>query len=50
MAFCRYIFGKNETGEKMKMTTPVYTEMADSGPISEGNIQVVLPLKSKLAE
>ena len=34
----------------MKMTTPVYTEMADNGPIAEGNIQVVLPLKSKLSE
>ena len=46
----RYIFGKNEKGEKLKMTTPVYTETSSDPSASGAKIQIVLPLSSKLSE
>lgn len=45
-----YIFGKNEKGEKMKMTTPVYTEMNSEPSASGAKIQIVLPSSCKLSE
>lgn len=46
----RYIFGKNEKGEKMKMTTPVYTETNNEPSADGAKIQIVLPLSCKLSE
>lgn len=46
----RYIFGKNEKGEKMKMTTPVYTETSSEPTAPGAKIQIVLPLSSKFSE
>ncbi|KAG6552097.1 hypothetical protein Mapa_006406 [Marchantia paleacea] len=40
-----YLFGKNTTGEKMKMTTPVFNLSAGEG----SQLQFVLPLKSELS-
>lgn len=45
-----YIFGKNEKGEKMKMTTPVYTETNNEPSADGAKIQIVLPLSCKLSE
>lgn len=46
----RYIFGKNEKGEKIKMTTPVYTESSSALSASGAKIQIVLPSSYKLSE
>ncbi|KAL2610866.1 hypothetical protein R1flu_022558 [Riccia fluitans] len=40
-----YLFGKNTTGEKMKMTTPVFNQAAGN----KSSLQFVLPLNSKLS-
>lgn len=44
----RYIFGKNSKMEKMKMTTPVFTEAFDN-ELSKILIQFVLPLDKDLS-
>jgi hypothetical protein len=46
----RYIFGKNEKGQKIKMTTPVYTETSSEPSTSRAKIQIVLPSSCKLSE
>lgn len=45
-----YIFGKNEKGEKMKMTTPVFTETSSAPSSSGAKIQIVLPASCKSSE
>ncbi|KAG0620713.1 hypothetical protein M758_4G237700 [Ceratodon purpureus] len=46
-----YIFGKNEKGEKMKMTTPVFTETTGSAPSASGaKLQIVLPSSCNSSE
>ncbi|KAG0591894.1 hypothetical protein KC19_1G210000 [Ceratodon purpureus] len=45
-----YIFGKNEKGQKIKMTTPVYTETSSEPSSSGAKIQIVLPASFKLSE
>ncbi|KAJ0089900.1 hypothetical protein Patl1_13155 [Pistacia atlantica] len=45
--FCRYIFGKNSTMEKIPMTTPVFTEAYDAD-MSKVSIQIVLPLNKDM--
>ncbi|KAI3409314.1 uncharacterized protein J3R85_019492, partial [Psidium guajava] len=43
-----YIFGKNSKTEKMKMTTPVFTQAFDN-ELSKISIQFVLPLEKDLS-
>ncbi|KAF8034425.1 hypothetical protein BT93_C0662 [Corymbia citriodora subsp. variegata] len=43
-----YIFGKNSKTEKMKMTTPVFTQAFDN-ELSKVSIQFVLPLEKDLS-
>ncbi|KAH9553797.1 hypothetical protein CY35_08G031600 [Sphagnum magellanicum] len=49
-AVAGYIFGKNDKEEKMKMTTPVFTEQIDQFSSSGVKIQIVLPLQNSLSE
>lgn len=44
LEYCSYIFGKNSTGEKYKMTTPVFTQRDAQGASGPSRIQIVLPL------
>eukprot|EP00249_Psilotum_nudum_P001516 c14009_g1_i2 orf=610-1887(-) len=44
-----YIFGRNSKGEKIPMSTPVFTETIDNSTL-DVCIQVVLPYRSQLSE
>ncbi|KAJ7569242.1 hypothetical protein O6H91_01G068300 [Diphasiastrum complanatum] len=43
-----YIFGKNERGEKIQMTTPVFNQKLDGS--SSERIQIVIPKKYRLSD
>ncbi|XP_038695626.1 uncharacterized protein LOC119992886 [Tripterygium wilfordii] len=43
-----YIFGKNSKGEKIPMTTPVFTQALDA-ELSKVSIQIVLPLDTDIS-